>query len=117
MFTIRTETIWDSCQTEKPRLSGTENSDFTRPQCQNARWADLVGLWSDSKSGYSETESTDPDLWECKTMPTWLTLCDIFQAADMKATLKREGANLKVPQLQFEVRLPGFSIRYILILA
>ena len=28
----------------------------------------LVGLWSDSKSGFSETKSTDPDPWESQKM-------------------------------------------------
>ncbi len=37
MFTIRTETNWDSCQTEKPGLSGTENPDFTWPQSQKCQ--------------------------------------------------------------------------------
>ncbi len=37
MFTIRTETNWDCCQTEKPGLSGTENPDFTRPQSQKCQ--------------------------------------------------------------------------------
>ena len=37
MFTIRTETNWDSCQTEKPGLSGTENPDFTRQQSQKCQ--------------------------------------------------------------------------------
>ncbi len=50
-------------------------------------------------------------------MPTGLNPHDILQAADMKTTLKREGAKLKVPQLQFEVRLPGFGIQYTLLLA
>ncbi len=34
------QTNWDSCQTEKPGLSGTENPDFTRPQSQKCQ----VGL-------------------------------------------------------------------------
>ncbi len=39
---IRTETNWESCQTEKPRLSGTENAYFTYtlPQSQKCQ----VGL-------------------------------------------------------------------------
>ncbi len=37
MFTIRTETNWDCCQTEKPGLSGTENPDFTPPQSQKCQ--------------------------------------------------------------------------------
>ncbi len=48
-----TETNWDSCQTEKPGLSGTENPDFTRPQSQKCQVGRSKLFWNYSLEPFS----------------------------------------------------------------